>query len=360
MSEQLSLSIIVPFYNAKNSIKTCLDGLLKQDFKKPFEVIMIDDASKDNSKEIIKRYKSLNIHLHVLDTNSGPAAARNVGILNSKGKYLYFLDVDDEIDDETFNILFDVVKEDDYDLVFSDKKWIENSKNQRDNIFDYTADRTFYIKDLDEIMWTRFNDPMSAGKIFGLTGRLMKRSLIEEHNILFNEKLRYLEDDAFVWDFLAYVKKAKYIRKQLYYYNIHPNLNTASSDGIKRGFPISNFKIVKDHVKKSLQIRKFSNADIKKISDQGFIFLLIGGLVSYSRSILQNKIGFDEGINHLRLIIKETLADLEVLGAIENYSRSKEESFLIPLAIKFKSRKLLEFASINRAKKIIKIRTKIN
>ena len=82
---------------------------------------MIDDASQDSGKEIIKRYKSLNIHLHVLNTNSGPATARNVGILNSKGKYLYFLDVDDEIEDETFNILFDVVKEDDYDLVFSDK-----------------------------------------------------------------------------------------------------------------------------------------------------------------------------------------------------------------------------------------------
>lgn len=358
MSEQLSLSIIVPFYNAKNSIKTCLDGLLKQDFKKLFEVIMIDDASKDNSKEIIKRYKSLNIHLHVLDTNSGPAAARNVGILNSKGKYLYFLDVDDEIDDENFNILFDVIKEDDYDLVFSDKKWIENSKNLRNNIFDYTADRTFYIKDLDEIMWTRFNDPMSAGKIFGLTGRLMKRSLIEEHNILFNEKLRYLEDDAFVWDFLAYVKKARYIRKQLYYYNIHPNLNTGSSDGIRRGFPISNFKLLKDHIKKSLQIRKFSKVDTKKISDQGFIFLLIGGLISYSRSILQNKVDFDEGIKHLRLIIKNTLLDEDVLDAIKSYKRSKDESFLIPLAIKLRSSKLLEFASIKRAKELAKIRTK--
>lgn len=358
MSDQLGLSIIVPFYNAKNSLKNCLDVLSKLNFEKPFEIILIDDASKDNGREILKIYKSLNIHLYILDINSGPSAARNVGISKSKGKYLYFLDVDDTIDPNTFKVLFNVLNEDDYDLVFSDKKWIEKSKNQRHNVYDYSADKVFNNIDLNKVMWARFSDPMSAGKIFGLTGRLMKRSLIIDNKILFEEKLRYLEDDTFGWDFLAHVSKARYVRNQLYNYHIYPNLNTASSEGIKRGFSISNFKIVKEHIEASLKIRKFSDIDANKLANQGFIFLLIGALISYSRSIILKKMDTNEGLKHLELLIRETLSDEDVSNQIRYYSKSKDESFIIPLAIKLKSHKLLKYACIRRAKKITKIRRK--
>ena len=358
MLDQLSLSIIVPFYNAKNNIKNCLDVLSKLNFEKPFEIILIDDASKDNGREILKIYKSLNIQLYILDINSGPSAARNVGISKSKGKYLYFLDVDDTIDLNTFKVLFNVLNEDDYDLVFSDKKWIEKSKNQRHNVFDYPADKVFNNIDLNKVMWTRFSDPMSAGKIFGLTGRLMKRSLIIDNKILFEEKLRYLEDDTFGWDFLAHVSKARYVRNQLYNYHIYPNLNTASSEGIKRGFSITNFKIVKEHIEASLKIRKFSDIDANILANQGFIFLLIGALISYSRSIILKKVDSNEGLKHLELLIRETLSDEDVSNQIRYYSKSKDESFIIPLAIKVKSHKLLKYACIRRAKKVTKIRRK--
>lgn len=358
MFDQLSLSVIIPFYNAKHNIKNCLDVLSKLNFKKPFEIILIDDASKDNGREIIKIYKSLNIQLYTLAVNSGPSAARNVGILKAKGKYIYFLDVDDTIDPNTFEILFNVLNEDDYDLVFSDKKWIEKSKNQRHNSFDYLSDKVFNNIDLDKIMWTRFNDSMAAGKIFGLTGRLMKRSLIVDNNILFDERLRYLEDDNFMWNFLAYSNKARYIRNQLYNYHIYPGLNTASSDGIKSSFSITNLKMVKENIEASLKIRKFLDSDSKKLANQGFIFLLIGALISYSRSIILKKVESNEGIKHLELLIREALSDEDVSSQIKYYSKSKDESFLIPLAIRMKSHKLLKYACIRRAKKITKIRRK--
>ena len=83
-------------------------------------------------------------------------------------------------------------------------------------------------------MKKRFHDPISTGKFFGLTGRLIKRSLIEKNKIRFEKKLRYLEDDTFMWDVLSHAKNVRYIKKQLYSYYIHTNVNTALSEGINK------------------------------------------------------------------------------------------------------------------------------
>ena len=358
MSEQFCVSVIVPFYNAKSHLKTCLDVLLKQDFNKPFEIIMVDDASNDNSRDIVKMYNSSSIRLYALDSNCGPSAARNLGLKKAKGEYVYFLDVDDTIAPNTLTTLYSASNEKDYDLVFSDKKWIENSKNQRNDIFYYPADQTFDNSDLAEVMRRRFHDPISTGKLFGLTGRLIRRSIISDNNILFEEELRYLEDDTFMWDILAFVRSARYVRNQLYSYYIHPNVNTALSDGIKRGFPVSNFKLVKSHIQNSLKQRGFPNKEIEKIGYQGFIFFIISALVSYSRSIVQGKVDLENGIKCRRKIIDDILSDSDVSKAIRNYSRSKEESSWIPRAIAWRSHKLLEFACTRRAKEILRIRRK--
>tara|TARA_B100000029_G_scaffold480806_1_gene529201 strand:+ start:3146 stop:4228 length:1083 start_codon:yes stop_codon:yes gene_type:complete len=360
MTEQFCISVIVPFYNAEKHIKTCLDALFKQDFNKPFEIIMVDDASNDNSREIVKSYNSSNIQLYSLNSNSGPSAARNIGLKKAKGKYVYFLDVDDTIESNTLKILYSVLNEKDYDLVFSDKKWIENSKNQRNNIFDYSSDQAFGKLEFEEVMRKRFHDPLSTGKFFGLTGRLIKNSIIKKNNILFEEKLRYLEDDTFMWDVLAFVRNARYIRRQLYSYHVHPNVNTALSEGLNRGFPISNFKLVRHHIQNSLKLRGFSNKEIEKIGDQGFIFFIISALISYSRSMIQGKIDLQSGKKCRKKIIQDILNDKEVSKAIRNYSRSKNESTWIPRAITWRSQMLLEFACTKRAEEILRIRKKLN
>ena len=53
MTEHFCVSVIVPFYNAEPYLKRCIDELLKQDFNKPFDIIMVDDASTDNSQNIV-------------------------------------------------------------------------------------------------------------------------------------------------------------------------------------------------------------------------------------------------------------------------------------------------------------------
>ncbi|SVC83099.1 uncharacterized protein METZ01_LOCUS335953, partial [marine metagenome] len=150
MSDHFCVSVIVPFYNAEPYLKRCIDILLKQDFNKPFEIIMVDDASTDNSQNIVKMEDSPLIKLHSLPSNTGPSAARNTGLKIAKGEYVFFLDADDTISTSTLKTLYSHAKENDFDLVYSDKEWIENSQNQRESIFAYPTDKIFSDSDITE------------------------------------------------------------------------------------------------------------------------------------------------------------------------------------------------------------------
>ena len=107
MSLKYSISVIIPFYNSSLHIKNCLENLIKQDFDEPFEIIMINDGSKDNSLKKLKEFQNnLEIKLLTNKSNYGPAFARNLGIKEAKGEYLFFLDVDDKIEKEYFILSF--------------------------------------------------------------------------------------------------------------------------------------------------------------------------------------------------------------------------------------------------------------
>lgn len=356
MLSKLYISIIVPFYNAETHIKNCLDGLKNQEFSKPFEVIMIDDGSTDNSQNLVKKYDFPGLILYSLPKNSGPGAARNVGLKKAKGEYIFLIDVDDSIDPYTLTILYNSANENNYDFVFSDFKRIENSKNLRENFFNYLTDKTFKKKDLEESMkeQVHFNNFGHLG-LFGINGRLIKRSIINDNNILFEEKLRYLEDETFAWDVVSSISNAKYIRKQLYSYYVYPNTNSAVSTGLDQGFPISDFKLVQRHVKNCLKQNSFSFKNVEILGDQAFIFYLITALVSYSRCMFNGKVNFTNGLLRRREFINKIITDPDVKGSIKNYSCLKGESAWIPKAIAWRFRWFLEFACNKRAKELVKI-----
>jgi glycosyltransferase involved in cell wall biosynthesis len=356
MTDTYKISVIIPFFNAVKYINQCLESLALQDFKFPYEIIMIDDCSTDESLKLIKNHKNFNLKIFQLSNNSGPSAARNIGLSKANGNYIFFLDIDDIIEKNTLSKLYETALEKDYDLVFCDKKWIQNFKNLREEKFDYNDDKIFTEENFSQEIKKRFYDPLYSGKIFGLTGRLIKKSIIAKNKILFDERLRYLEDDTFMWDIIPYIKKAKYIRKQLYSYFIRPNENTALSEGINKGFPIENFKIVRQRIYNCLQKKNFSHSSSEQLSNQGFIFFIISALISFSRSILQGKIEAKKGKIRLNQITCEIVEDSDVRKAILNYKISSNESWLIPKAIKWRIPFLLNYFSKVRAKKILEIR----
>lgn len=90
------VSIIIPVYNAELFLRRCVESILMQDYKS-LEIILVDDCSKDSSREICKLLASENDNISTIfqEKNSGAAAARNAGIRTASGKYIIFMDSDD-------------------------------------------------------------------------------------------------------------------------------------------------------------------------------------------------------------------------------------------------------------------------
>jgi len=359
MKEKYKISVIVPIFNSSKFIKRCIHTLVNQDFKEAFEIIFVDDASTDNSISLINKEKLNNVKIYTLSKNSGPSIARNIGIKKAKGKYLYFLDSDDTIEINTFSKLYKAANENNYDIVFADKKRIERIKDQRKNIFLYSESRRFFRKDILLELKKRFYDPLYMGGLIGCTGRLFKRSIIINQKLFFNKNLRIREDETFSWNVFSFVKKAKYVREKLYTYHINPNVNTAISQGLNYNLSISDYKTASNQVKKTFEKFNLKKKEIKKLYDQAFIYSIINSLISISRSILLKKINIQKGIKIRKKFIDNILKDQTVIKSVKNYSISPNECSLIPMAILWKNSEFLELACDQRAKKILEIRRKI-
>ncbi len=111
------ISVIIPVYNAEKTIKKCLNSLISQAYKN-LEIILINDGSTDNSKEICEDYekKYTNIIL-VSKQNEGPGKARQIGLEKATGDYISFIDSDDYIDENFYNKLVNALEKNDADIV---------------------------------------------------------------------------------------------------------------------------------------------------------------------------------------------------------------------------------------------------
>lgn len=122
----MKVSVIIPTFNREKRLKEALDSVLNQTIK-PFEIIVVDDGSTDNTKNLIKRnYPDFN---YIYQENKGVSAARNLGIKNAKGDLLAFLDSDDSWKPEKLekHIEF-IMKNPKYRVSQTDEIWIRNGK----------------------------------------------------------------------------------------------------------------------------------------------------------------------------------------------------------------------------------------
>ena len=156
MKNSFPVSLIIPFYKSEKDILKCIETIESQDIKDKIEIIFVDDCSKDRTAEIIKSSKLSNYKLLSFGENKGPSAARNEGIINASGDYIFFLDVDDTIESKTLSILYETAKKGDYDMVFCDKKRIYDNKNFRDKIFAFNDDKEFNYDEITSEIKTSF------------------------------------------------------------------------------------------------------------------------------------------------------------------------------------------------------------
>lgn len=212
----MKLSIIVPVYNAEDTIRRCVDSILGQGFK-DFELILVDDGSADRSGSILEDYKEKDNRISVIhQINQGVSAARNVGISNSVGEWISFVDADDYLALNCFETVFDKEEIENYDLVcwnrinvkagVEQKTYISKEVNEKDKIYSSKELKPYVI-------WsTNGNIPLGS-----VCCRLFRKRVMDTYHIRFKEELVYAEDRMFLWDYLEVVQKIFHYSDFLYY-----------------------------------------------------------------------------------------------------------------------------------------------
>lgn len=203
-----NISIIIPIYNSSASISSAIRCLKNQSFPfKKMEIILIDDGSEDESLENCNNIARWHNNVHVLhQENKGVSAARNLGLRKAKGKYIFFLDADDELSSETIQNCVDFFDSigDAVDLVTYPIETIYRGKVLAPH-FRYQFLKQSGIYDLCDNAF-----------IGQTTMNVVVRNRFEE-NILFDEGLNFSEDQKYCCDVLAeklkigFCKDAKYI-----------------------------------------------------------------------------------------------------------------------------------------------------
>lgn len=200
------VSIIVPIYNAEKTIKRCIDSILNQSYKN-FELLLINDGSKDQSLEIIKEYKDKRIV--VIDKkNEGVAKTRNLGIKKATGDYIMFIDNDDYIDSDYVDTYVNEIINSKSDLVIGGYRRVNNKK------------KILFYKSPDNYPWTKYIIMAPWAKIF-------RKKVITLNHIEF---LDYCigEDVYFILSLLSFNPKVSIISYIGYnwYYNDESISNT--------------------------------------------------------------------------------------------------------------------------------------
>ena len=114
----MKVSVVVPFHKGLSFLEDCLDSLVEQNYN-DMEVLLVCDRVEEDVEEFIRPYQSkINLKLYYLEGGAGVAAARNYGLDLAQGEYIYFLDSDDYLAENTIELLVSTADENKYDLVY--------------------------------------------------------------------------------------------------------------------------------------------------------------------------------------------------------------------------------------------------
>lgn len=199
------LSIIIPFYNAEKHMEECFDSIIAQSYR-DYEVIMINDGSNDNSLEIANKYCEQDKRFKVYSkVNGGLSSARNYGLPYINGKYLTFLDSDDYLDKNTYQLMMSKIVDEDLDLVMADIQYFfEDNSNG------------YVLKGLNQSFEDIRSKQAMLSPMFAWN-KIYKASYFLGNNKLYPDGLWY-EDIPVSSSLFANTEKIGYVNHVGYYY----------------------------------------------------------------------------------------------------------------------------------------------
>lgn len=210
----LKFSFILPCYNVAPYVGRCIDSIENQNIPQTeYEIICVDDCSKDNTTEIIKQYQSqyANVKLVYHATNQTAGGARNTGIKEAKGKYLWFVDPDDVIFPNVLQIITNKLDKFEVDILFFNYQTQDESGESVDSK---------YPQFNGEISGEKYISKYSNGKISAFSNIyscVFQREYIVKNKIVY-PKLRASQDVVFIWTAIICSKRCAVIADICYKY----------------------------------------------------------------------------------------------------------------------------------------------
>ena len=220
------LTVVIPVYNVEKYLNRCIESILLQEWKN-YDILLVDDGSTDNSPQICEDYaKAYDIISVIHKENGGLSEARNTGISNAEGEYVYFLDSDDWIEPNTFSDLAEVIESDQYDIISFNPEFV---KSEHD-IIKSDSKRTKRLTGKEALI-----DMFSYGFITGFaTDKIYRKALFTKNTIQFPVG-KYYEDLGTNYKLFLAAKKV-YATNQKYYHYLIDNPDSITQSWNEKKF----------------------------------------------------------------------------------------------------------------------------
>ena len=220
------LTVVIPVYNVEKYLKRCVESVIAQDWKK-YEILLVDDGSTDHSPQICDNYVKTYDFISVIHKeNGGLSEARNTGLSQAKGEYVYFPDSDDWIEPDTFIALSEALESQKFDIISFNREFV---KSEEDAIIsDSVVTIVFEGKDA-------FVEMLKHSYITGFANdKIYRKSLFMDHDILF-PKGKYYEDLGTNYKLFLSAKKV-YATNQKYYHYLIDNPDSITQSWNEKKF----------------------------------------------------------------------------------------------------------------------------
>ena len=220
------LTVVIPVYNVEKYLNRCLESILIQGWKN-YDIILVDDGSTDRSPQICDDYVKAYDFISVIHKeNGGLSDARNTGLSQAKGEYVYFPDSDDWLEPDTFIALAEALESQKFDIISFNREFI---KGEEDVIIsDPVENQVFEGKDA-------FVHMLKHSYITGFANdKIYRKSLFVDHDILF-PKGKYYEDLGTNYKLFLSAKKV-YATNQKYYHYLIDNPDSITQSWNEKKF----------------------------------------------------------------------------------------------------------------------------
>lgn len=239
------ISIIIPVYNTEKYISECLESCINQSLNE-LEIIVVDDCTPDSAMNIVEKYREKDSRIKIIhhEKNKGLGGARNTGLREAIGEYLWFIDSDDYINTTACQTLYDYARKHDLEILqFSSCNFTEKDEKK------------IYELNLLNNPWTKSKILNPSDKKSGLSGcpNVTAWSYITKTDFIKNFEFRegvYHEDVDFTLKLFSQCKRFETVSYTAYYYRINPESITNTTLSEKR---MNDMKILcnvlKDYIK---------------------------------------------------------------------------------------------------------------